>query len=539
MRPLRRPPRAALLLLILLVLVGGLGFVPAALSAGTTTVRSVTVEPKKVPADGGHATIGVTVSLDDALAASDLRVTLTTTLGAFGSANGPNRISVALEPTTGDEATASATLVGDGRQGSAAVTARVGESARSATVTFVGAPARVTFEAPGDGAVLSAETPARLIVQVRDSEGVTIADESLTFSTDAGLLQATADPPPAAGRNVAGAEGSILVVRTDASGRASAFLHGEPGPVTVRASAGSGSAAATLDLILHGPPARLELTALREAIHLGDAPVPTPEGTLVAVLFDDGGRPVPRVSVSFRTDVDGVTVLHSGEGESDITDASGRAAVHLSAAGAAQPGPVTILAEAAGHEASVEIQIVGPAAAIELIVTAQAAGSFSLQATLTDEAGTVVPTGYRVRFTADDVQTGDDAAFDPATADAVDGIAQATFTLSGSPLGVSLRALVLDIAADVTADVPLPAAEAVAGILLIAGLNLVAWPGPSIAVSASLIPIAGSIAAVWRFDPLAGWQGYFPGPGFGFDFQLNDNDPLAVFARSAVVWPLP
>jgi len=535
-----------MLFLLLLVLAAGLGALPASLSAGiaTPTVSSITVEPKKVPADGGIVMIEVSVSLDAAAVAAggtELRLILTTTLGAFGSASGPNRVSVDLDPAAAGEAVATALLVGDGRQGSAAVTARVADSTRAATVTFVGDPAEVSFDTPGEGAVLSADSPPRLIVQVRDSEGVTVADESVSFSTDAGELfpptwsasGGSAESGPAS----AGVTGSVLVVRTDANGRASVFLNAEPGPVSIRASAGS--AAATLSFTMHGPPARLELTALREAIHLGDSPFQASEGTLVAVLFDDGGRPVPRVEVSFSTTVEGVTVVQSGEGESDVTDASGRAAAYVSAAGAEQPGAVTILAEAAGHQASVEIQVVGPPETLALTVTSQAAGTFLVEATLSDVAGTPVPTGYIVYFSAEGVQPGDDATFDPRTVEALGGVAQTTFILSGVPEGVSIRAFVVDIEVDVSGTAPLPAVQAVAGISLVTGLNLIAWSGQTVTASVSLAPIAGNIVAVWRFDSVAGWQGYFPGPDFGVDFLLNYADPLAVFARLAVVWPLP
>ncbi len=528
-----RRPRLFLLLLLTALAAGLLlALLPAATQAAPASVRSLSASPTKVAAAGGQTTIHVTVAWN-AATESGLRVALASTLGAFGSAGGPSRVSVALSDQGDGTALATATLVGDGRLGNAAVTARVGASVRSATVTFVGAPATVVFETPSADAVLDAATPSRLIVQVRDSVGVEVSGASVTFTTDAGQLLASSTPPAADA-----AASAVYTIRSDSRGKASAFLHGDPGPVRVRAAAGA--ATASLSLTLHGPPAQLELTALTRRVNLGDTPFAAPAGTLVASLFDEGGRPVPRVSVRFSSDVDGVTVVQSGEGESGVTGASGRAAAHVSAADAAAAGAVTIAAWADELSASTTIQIVGPATDLRLAITADdEAGAYRVVALVSDAGGRAVPSGYRVRFSAVGATPDAEATFDPVTAETVNGLAFTRFTLEGDSLdGVRVRAQVSDIEMDVRDSAPLPATDA-ASIALAAGLNLITWPGPSLTASAAVAAIAEQVTALWRYDEADGWQGYFPGTDLGTDFELAAGDSLAVTASADVVWTVP
>ncbi len=524
-----RRPRVFLLLL----LAAGLFLLLSPAAEGATpTVHSVQASPTKIAASGGQSTITVTVTPGSGTDAVT-RVTLTTTLGAFGSAAGPSRVNVALSGQGDGTAVATATLVGDGRLGDAAVTASAGASTRATTVTFVGAPATVVFETPSAEAVLSAATPPRLIVQVRDSAGESVPSASLTFTATAGRLLAGSAPP------ADGATGAAAyTVTTGVNGRAAAFLHADPGAVRVRASAGS--ATASLPLTLHGPPARLELTALARRVNLGDAPFAAPPGTLVAVLFDEGGRPVPRVSVRFSANVAGVTVVQSGEGESGVTGASGRAAAHISAADAAEPGPVTIAAWAGTLSASATIQVVGPVAALRLLITPRSeAGIYDVAALVTDAAGTAVPSGYEVRFSAAGAPPSAKASFEPATAETVGGLARTVFTLDSAATEVRVRAYVAGIDMDVRSSAPLPEADQATSISLAAGLNLITWPGSATTATAAVAAIAESVSVLWRYDEAEGWQRYLPGAGLGADFQIANGDLLAVSASAAVVWEIP
>ena len=530
-----RAPRPRLFpLLLLAALAAGviLALLPAATEAAPASVRSLSASPAKVAAAGGQTTIRVTVAWN-AAGESNPRVALASTLGAFGSAGGPSRVSVALHAQGDGTAVATATLVGDGRLGAAAVTARAGASVRSTTVTFVGAPATVVFKTPSADAVLDAAAAPRLIVQVRDSAGVEVSGASVTFTADAGRLLASSTPPADDTPAVA-----VATVRSDSRGKASAFLHADPGAVRVRAAAGA--AAASLALTLHGPPAQLELTALTRRVNLGDTPFAAPPGTLVAVLFDAGGRPVPRVPVRFQADVEGVTVVQSGEGESGVTGASGRAAAHVSAADAAEAGAVTIAAWAGALSASATIRIVGPATDLRLVVSPRDAdGAYRVVALVTDAGGRAVPSGYQVRFSAVGATPSAMPAFDPVTAETVNGLAFTRFTLEGDSLaGVRVRAQVSDIEMDVRDSAPLPGTDA-ASIALAEGLNLITWPGPPLPASAAVAAIAEQVTSLWRYDETDGWQGYFPGAVVGADFELAAGDLLAVTTSAAVVWTIP
>ena len=520
-------------LLLLAALAAGLLLVllPTIAQAAPPSVRSVEAAPAKIAAAGGQSTITVTVSPGTGTEAVT-QVTLATTLGAFGSAAGPNRVSVALSGQTDGTAVATATLVGDGRLGAAAVTASAGTSARSATVTFVGAPAAITFETPSADAVRSAAQPPRLIVQVRDSAGVTVPGASVTFTTDSGRLAAGSAAP------ADDAATSTHTAATGADGRASAYLHADPGAVRVRAA--TGGVTASLPLTLHGPATQLELTALARRVNLGDTPFAAPPGTLVASLFDEGGRPVPGVPVRFSADVEGVTVLHSGEGESGVTGASGRAAAHVSAADATETGTVTITAQTDELSATAAIQIVGPAARLQLVLTPQEeAGAYDVAALVTDGGGAAVPSGYQVRFSAVGATPSAEPGFDPVTAETMDGLARTVFTLDGATTGVRVRAYVAEIEMDVRASAPLPESGQAASISLAEGSNLITWPGPALSASAAVAAIVDQVTTIWRFDESQGWQSYAPADGRGVDFTIAHGDLLAVTTSEAVVWTVP
>ena len=293
-------------------------------------------------------------------------------------------------------------------------------------------------------------------------------------------------------------------------------------------------------MTLHGPPALLELTALARRVNLGDTPFAAPPGTLVASLFDEGGRPVPRVSVRFSADVDGVTVVQSGEGESGVTGASGRAAAHVSAQDATETGTVTITARAGELSATAAIRIVGPAARLQLVLTPrEEAGAYDVAALVTDSGGAAVPSGYKVHFSAVGATPSAMPAFDPVTAETMDGLARTVFTLDGATEGVRVRAYVADIDMDVRASAPLPESGQAASISLAEGSNLITWPGSSLTASAAVAAIVDQVTAIWRFDESQGWQSYSPADERGVDFTIAPGDLLAVTTSAAVVWTVP
>ena len=529
-----RSARPRLFLAVLLAaLAAGLLLGARPLGADAGAVRSVTAAPAVVAAAGGQSTITVIVA---PAPATPTTITLQTTRGAFGSAAGPLRVSVDLVDRGDGTARAQAILLGTGRPGPAAVTASLGDSVRAATVTFVapGAPAAIVFETPRPAAVRDAVQPVRLQVQVRDAAGQPVAERPVTFTASAGRLASPADPDPDPAPAAAGA--GRRTVATDAAGRAVAVLRAAPGPVELRAVAGAASA--TLALTLHGPPAQLELVVLAPRISLGDRPFPAPPETLVALAFDAGGRPVPRLPVAFASARAGVTVAPTVAPA--VTDAAGRVTAHVSAADATATGAVTITARAGDLSASAALRIVGPAARLQLVLTPRdAPGAYGVAALVTDGSGAAVPSGYQVRFSAVGATPSAMPAFDPVTAATLDGLARTVFTLDGATAGVRVRAYVAGIDTDVRASAPLPASGQAASIALAAGLNLIPWPGPALPAAAAVAAIADQVTAIWRFDAARGWQSSAPAAARGVDFLIAPGDWLAVTTRAAVVWVIP
>lgn len=507
------------------------GHLPVAHADGVS-VHEVTVTPKKILATGGQTTVQVTVS---GSVEADTRITLTTELGAFGAPTGPNRISLAVQPTGDDGGLAGATLFGDGRAGATAVTARIGQSVRTTIVTFVGPPAEIHFTSLADGAVLPANALPRADVQVTDANGFTVLEAQVILSASGALLRRLRD-----GTDPGTA---TLTLRADTNGSVFVYLAGDPGTVTLLAT--SGAASATVTLTLHGPPASLQLLALRSAVNLGDIPFPAPPGTLIAILFDDGGRPVPGSVIGFTADRPGVAVVHSGAGESTLTDSAGRAAGHVTVAASASPGPATITAQIGDLQASAPVRVVGPLDQVTLNVTpistadAPSNTGYRVTATLVDALGQAAPTGYHVRFSADDPVPADRLLIPEDPVLARDGAAETTITLLEPVESVRVRATVEE-AEGLSASALLPITIVLAeGITLSPGLNVFTWTGAPISAAEAVASVAGSVAAVWVARDGQRWQGYFPNAGLGVNFELRPGDQVFVFARPAVVFPLP
>ena len=522
--------RHGLLLICLsaLLALAGAWWATAPAHADGPVVRDLVASPNKILANGGRATVTVSVS---GAPAGGVEVALSTTLGAFGAAGGPSRIILQTGPgagggsaaTTAATATATTDLFGDGRRGTAVITARAGESVRSSSVVMAGQPASIAFESPTAGAVLSAAIAQPVAVQVRDEGGVTVPGVDVVLSTNGGLLSAPDQ------------RGDSMALISDDAGRVSAKLRAQAGSITVRAEAGEVST--RVSVTLHGPAVSVQLVALRSRINLGDDPFPAPDGTIVAILTDDGGRPVPVVLVTFETDQAGVVVDHSGSGESPLTDSGGRARGHISAADAVATGVVTATARASGLEASVEVQIVGPPEQIALSVTGGEGGVYQLEATVRDAGGVSVPNGFHVLWEALAVEPPLEASFDPAESTVRDGTAETALSLSGGDASdVRVRATVLE------SDPPLSGALALAtpaseGVPLNVGLNTVTWRGLDRAVADAVAPILPLVSAVWRFDDAAGWQGYFPSTSLGRNFSVVAGDRLYVFLTGAATLP--
>ncbi len=518
-------PASVLILLLLSLLVV---LVPTSLRAVSTgdslVVRSVRVSDSKIRAEGGQTTVTVSGASSD-----DSDVTLVATLGSFGAPSGPSRIVLTLRGSlNGGNRTASTELYGDGRSGTAVVTARVSESTRSVAIILAGDPATIEFETPDLNDILPADVPALITIQVRDAGGVTVPRAEVKITASRGVVSS--------GNNI------DAILMTDRNGRVSAALNATPG--IVRLTATTGSATEELSLTLHGPPVSLQAIAIRDVLLAGEAP----SGTFVAILLDDGGRPVPRIPITFASDREEVRVVHSAEGESNVTDASGRATGHLTIPEDAAPGPViiSIATDALGAADPLRdeesVQILGPPALITLSLEPLSQGAYRITANVQDLAGFDIPEGFTVHWSAAGTEADlASVVFDPDATPLSDGFATTIVSLDQptteavriigqiAPVGVVDEELV-DALADAPANgVALPVEPTFRGIPLPAGFNVVRWLGDPTAVSDVVAPIATWVSAVWQFRELDGWLGYFPAIGIGQNFILDSAAPIFLY----------
>ena len=505
----------------LLALIGPFGQFAAANTIDGVVVRSVRASDAKILAESGQTTLAVIVG---GLTAGETEVSLTATLGSFGGASGPARIVLTLQASARD-ATVTAELFGDGRSGTAIITARVGESTRSTAVLMAGVPVSIEFEAPETNAVHDAALPVPITLQLRDAGGITVPDTIVQLRTDDGVVSsATATPS------------FLIALVTDRNGRARASLRAAPGLALLRA--GAGDVSASLEIMLHGPPVSLDLIAIRDILHAGIAP----PGTLVAVLLDDGGRPVPDVFVAFATDRDDASISHNGLGESGFTDDTGRATGHVVSDAAVEPGEITISVAAGNLNDSVTLVLVGPPSQLVLTVTSHGAGSYTIAAQVFDLESIPIPDGFDVHWSATGLAF--DLAslvFDPPVSPVGDGRALTLVNLDQptlrsvqivarvTPQGVVGEDLEMALAAALVNTLPLPDAPTFDGALLEAGINVVRWASPGATVAEAVAPIKPLIVTVWYFDAQQGWIGYFPTVGVGGGVELSDGSRFYVF----------
>jgi len=494
---------------------------PGLARANPLRLDQLTATPSTIAADGGRTIITVR--------ASDIGpvgepITLTTTRGAFGAAAGPMRVVLTVLPSTdGASAVARATLVGDGVPGPATVTALTGGDERSVGVTFVGRPSTVAFDAP-PGGLLQAWRTHPVTVQVRDERATVLADVAVTLGASVGTLTG------------AGQTGSLISVVTDSTGRARARLSAPPGPVELTARAGA--AFADRVATLYGPPVTLQLISLRSTINLQDDPFAAPPGTLIAVVQDAAGYPIPGIVITFNVDPPGVDIVLDDPAAGSQTDGGGAVRGHVSAADVVEPGLATVTARAGLLDASVGIRVVAPPSQIILTMMELAGSAFDLRATVQDPGGFAVATGFEIDWEALNVAPGGAVTFDPPRSRVRNGTAETRVTIQDIPPGtVTVRALLVDSDPQLTVAVFLPAPLPQIGTPLQPGLNVLIWVGPTGSISQVVEPIARLVIAVWRLDRGSGWQAYFPTARLGQDFLIAKNDTVYLFVTSPVLLP--
>ena len=511
-----------------------------AIDASSQRVLSVTAYPRAVSAQGGESTI--TVRLPAAAAENVTRVTLSTELGAFTAASGPARIQSTLVDVGNDTLGANVKLVADGRSGATVVTAQVGSLLDTVTVRFVGETSTLRLAQPSANARLDASAQHRIRLIAVDETGIASPGSQVS-------LQILAAPSGAQLRS--GRTSSILelTVRTSQTGEATALLSSEPGVLRIRAT--SGSASLTMEFELYGEPMALRLVPISGAsMEFGKVGAP---GSIQALLVDERGQGVPKQRITFAAG-GGLVVSWEGDGESQTTDDSGAARVHLDTR-SARLGSANLSAAWAGDGRSLSdeqtIRVTGAPVALylraqvsladveEVLIEEYVSSTrYRLQAEVVDRLGQPVAGGYRVLWRPLVVNDAEAQVY-PQISVTQAGVATAIFDLQhidGVAQTDSTWAQALLMAKAHVNNNGLIADLLGTGLPLQASWNDLVWRGQETTVSEAVSDIQHVVSAAWRWSSATGWQAWFSGnvPG-GVDFDLMPGDTFHLVLNSAAL----
>ncbi len=509
--------------------------------ASTQRALSVTAYPTAISARGGQAAI--TVRIPAAAAGDENRVQLSTELGAFTASSGPTEISAILHDVGNNILGASVQLVADGRAGASVVTARVGSLVDTVTIRFVGEPSELRLLQPAAGANLDASRQHQVRVVATDDAGVHVPDAAVTLE----LIQS---PDGARLRSGIESSSSTLPVETNQRGEASATLSSDPGNVRILAT--SGTVSLTIDLRLYGEPTTLRIVSVEEAaIERGAIGEP---GSLQVLLLDERRQGVPNRRIRFMPE-GGLVVSSEGDGESVITDDSGRARVHLEA-GDARLGTHSLTAHWSNDDVTLsdelEVRVTGPPVAMylraseplnsfgePLIDDFASVTRYEVQAEVVDELGQPVAGSHQVRWRPLVSDAG--ARVEPVVSTTRNGIATVTFSLvnvDGLPQIQSTWAQAWLIAKAQVNNLGLISDLLGEGVPLRASWNNLVWQGPELPVSIIVDRIKHVVSAAWRQNENGGWQAWFTAnvPG-AVDFTLEPGDSFHLVLQSAALLP--
>ena len=507
--------------------------------ASNQRVLSVTAYPTAVPARGGESRITVRVPAEAVGEAT--QVTLSTELGAFEAVSGPPSIGANLLDVGNETLGASVVLVGDGRAGASVVRAQVGSLVDTVTVRFVGQTTALRLDRPRDQARLDASAQHLIRLVATDHTGVGAPSARIALE----LVDA---PTGAELRSGAASSKTRITVQTNNSGQATALLSSEPGDVTIRAT--SGLASLRMEFQLYGKPDRLRLVPIGDsAIEAGTFAEP---GSMQVLLQDKRGQGVPNQRVSFRAG-GGLVVASDGDGESQVTDDSGTARVHLDSRNA-RLGTARVTAVWAGDGRDLTdelaIRVTGAPAALymraelteieveELLIEQFASSSkYRVEAEVVDRLGQPVAGSYQVRWWPVVSRAG--AQVYPQVSVTRNGVAAATFDLQhvdGRPLPGETEARAWLIAKAQVNNSGLIANLLGDGVPLRSSWNDLTWRGPATTVSAAVAEIRDVVTAAWRRTESGGWQAWFTAevPG-AVDFPLQPGDSFHLVLRSAAL----
>ncbi len=510
-----------------------------AIDASSQRVLSVTAYPRAVSAQGGESTI--TVRLPAAAAENATRVTLSTELGAFTAASGPARIQSTLVDVGNDTLGANVKLVADGRSGATVVTAQVGSLLDTVTVRFVGETSSLRLAQPSANARLDASTQHRIRLIAVDETGIASPGSQVS-------MQILAAPSGAQLRSGIASSTTELTVRTSQTGEATALLSSDPGVVRIRAT--SGSASLTIEFELYGEPKALRLVPISGAsMEFGKVGAP---GSIQALLVDERGQGVPNQRITFAAG-GGLVVSWEGDGESQTTDDSGAARVHLDSR-SARLGSASLSAAWAGDGRSLSdeqtIRVTGTPVALylraqlsladveEVLIEEYVSSTrYRLQAEVVDRLGQPVAGEYRVLWRPLVVNA--EAQVYPQISVTQGGVATAIFDLQhidGVAQTDSTWAQALLMAKAHVNNNGLIADLLGTGLPLLASWNDLVWRGQETTVSEAVSDIQHVVSAAWHWSSATGWQAWFPGnvPG-DVDFALMPGDTFHLVLNSAAL----
>ena len=530
---------AALSAVLLLAALAVLTWVTA-IDASSQRVLSVTAYPQAVSAQGGESTI--TVRLPAAAAGDATEVTLSTEeLGRFTSSGGPARIKQTLVDVGNDTLGANVKLVADGRSGPTVVRAQVGSLLDTVIVRFVGETSSLRLAQPSENARLDASAQHRIRLIAVDDTGTASPGSQVS-------LQILAAPSGAQLRSGITSSTSELTVSTSQSGEATALLSSEPGVVRIRAT--SGSASLTMEFELYGEPTALRLVPISGAsMEFGKVGAP---GSIQALLLDERGQGVPNQRITFAAG-GGLVVSWEGDGESQTTDDSGAARVHLDSR-SARLGSASLSAAWAGDGRSLSdeqtIRVTGPPVALylraqlsladveEVLIEEYVSSTrYRLQAEVVDRLNQPVAGGYRVLWRPLVVNA--EAQVYPQISVTQGGVATAIFDLQhidGVAQTDSTWAQALLMAKAHVNNNGLIADLLGTGLPLQASWNDLVWRGQETTVSEAVSDIEHVVTAAWHWSIATGWQAWFSGnvPG-AVDFALRPGDTFHLVLNSAAL----
>lgn len=512
---------------------------PGEADASSQRVLSVTASPRTVEARGGESRITVRITAE--AAGDQARVSLSTELGAFGSASGPPAIVDRLDDVGNDMLGASVILVGDGRPGTTVVRAQVGSLVDTVTIRFVGPTTTIRLDQPAHRSRLDASEPHRIRLVATDSTGLPAPSARIS-------LQLVDAPEAATLRSGAVSTTTSLSVTANQNGEATVFLSSDPGNVTITAT--SGSASLTMRFQLYGAPELLRLVPISEtAIEVGSVGAP---GSIQVLLQDERGQGVPNERIVFSAE-GGLVVRWDGDAESQITDDSGTARVHLDSE-STRLGLAKVTATWFGGGAnladSLTIRVTGPPAslylwaevtraAVDEVLIEEFASSttYRLHAEVLDRLGQRVAGAYRVRWWPVVSRAGAQAY--PQVSETQGGVATAFFDLQhidGRPHPESTSVQAWLIAKAQINNNGLIANLLGEGEPLRARWNDLNWLGPETTISEAVADIADVVSAAWRRTESGGWQAWFTAdvPG-AVDFALSPGDNFYLVLRSAAL----